>query len=305
MTTIVPMLPGEAAELVPGRRSRRRGRGRWRILVRTPSRVVGLAIIVFFTLMAIVGPYLYPKNLPIHPNDIYAAPSLAHPLGTDFEGTDVLALIVTGARYVLLSAVIAAIITIAIGTAAGLAAGYYKGPTDSVLMRITDFILCIPGFPLLVVLASIWDFGSPYEMGLVLGIFGWGGLARAVRSQTLSLRERSFLEAARGLGLSGRHIILREILPNIAPYIGMNLLLSVTGSIYAEVGLFFLGVVPFNANNWGVMLNIAVFSAGAVTSPRALTYLLSPLVCILALTLAFVLILNAVDEWFNPRLRSI
>ncbi len=303
MTAIIPLLPEEAgAATAPVRRRRR---GRWRLLLRTPGRVFGFAVIALFTLMAIIGPYLYPRNLPIDPSAIYAGPSLAHPLGTDFEGTDVLALIVTGARYVLLSAVIAAAVTIAIGTAAGLASGYYRGLADSSIMRVTDFVLTIPGFPLLIVLSTVWDFGSPYSMGLVLGIVGWGGLARAVRSQTLSLRERSFLEAARGLGLPGRHIIWREILPNVAPYIAMNLLLSITGAIYAEVGLFFLGVVPFNTSNWGVMLNIAVFSAGAVTSPQALTYLLSPLICILLLTLAIVLLLNAVDEWFNPRLREI
>jgi peptide/nickel transport system permease protein len=304
MTTITPMLPEEEAATVIARPPRS-GRGRWRLLVRTPGRVFGFAIIVFFALMAIVGPFLYPKNLPINPNAIYATPSLAHPLGTDFEGTDVLALIVTGSRYMLLSAVIAAALIVVVGTAVGVSAGYYRGIRDSALMRVTDFILTIPGFPLLIVLSTVWDFGSPYAMGFVLGIFGWGGLARAVRSQTLSLRERGFLEAARSLGLPGRHIIFHEILPNVAPFIAMNLLLSVTGAIYAEAGLFFLGVVPFNANNWGVMLNIAVFSAGAVTSPKALTYLLSPLVCILLLTLGIVLILNAVDEWFNPRLREI
>jgi peptide/nickel transport system permease protein len=301
VTTIIPMLPAEAAAATRGRRARRR----WRILLRTPGRVFGFTVILLFGLMAIIGPYLYPKNLPIDPNMIYAAPSLAHPLGTDFEGTDVLALIVTGSRYVLLSAVIAAAVTIILGTVAGIAAGYFRGPPGAIIMRVTDLVLTIPGFPLLIVLSTVWDFGSPYSMGLVLGIFGWGGLARAVRAQTLSLRERGFLEAAHGLGLSGRHIMLREVLPNVAPYVAMNLLLSVTGAIYAEVGLFFLGVVPFNANNWGVMLNIAVFSAGAVTSPQALTYLLSPLVCILLLTLAVVLLLNAVDEWFNPRLREV
>jgi peptide/nickel transport system permease protein len=304
MTTITPMLP-EEQEAATTARPPRRVRGRWRLLVRTPGRVFGFAIIIAFTLMGIVGPYLYPKNLPIDPNAIYAPPSAAHLLGTDFEGTDVLALVVTGARYMLLSALIAGLITVVLGTAAGVTGGYYRGVRDSVLMRITDFVLTIPGFPLLIVLSTVWDFGSPYAMGLALGIFGWGGIARAVRSQTLSLRERGFLEAARGLGLSGWHIVTREILPNVAPFIAMNLLLTITGAIYAEAGLFFLGVVPFNANNWGVMLNIAVFSAGAVTSPHALTYLLSPLICILLLTLGIVLILNAVDEWFNPRLREI
>jgi peptide/nickel transport system permease protein len=141
-------------------------------------------------------------------------------------------------------------------------------------------------------------------MGLVLGVTGWGGVARAVRSQALSLRERGFLEAARGLGLSRRHIIVKELLPNVAPYATMQLMLSMIAFIGAEVGLFFLGLVPFSSTNWGVMLNQAVFSGGAMETPSALVYLLAPLVCILVLTLGIVLFLDAVDELFNPRLRE-
>ncbi|AUW95030.1 peptide ABC transporter permease [Sulfobacillus thermotolerans] len=276
----------------------------WRIIVKKPGRLIGLGIIVLFALMAIFGPYLYPKQLPINPNAIYAPISWRYPLGTDFEGTSNLALIITGARYVLFAAAMAAVFTVVFGTALGLISGYYLGWTDSVIMRITDFILTIPGFPLLVVLSTVWNFGQPVAMGFVLGITGWGGLARAVRSQTLSLRERGFIEAARTLGLSPFHILFREILPNVGSYIAMNLLLAVTGSIYAEVGLFFLGVVPFQVNNWGVMLNLAVFSAGAMSSAQALPYLLSPLLALLILTLGVVLFLDAVDEIFNPRLKE-
>jgi peptide/nickel transport system permease protein len=286
-------------------RSRVRSASRWRILVRTPGRVISLAIVIVFALMAIIGPYLYPANLPINAGEIYAPPSLAHPLGTDFEGTDVLALIVTGARYVLLAAFIAGVVMLVLGTAAGLVAGYYPKFAGRVIMRITDFILAIPGFPLLIVLATIWSFGSPQQMGLVLGLTGWGGIARAVRAQTLSLRERSFVEAARGLGLPGRRIIATEILPNVAPYIGMQLMMQTTGAIYTEVGLFFLGVVKYSSSNWGVMLNNAVFTADALTSTRALSYLLSPMICVLLITLALVTLANVVDEIFNPRLRKI
>lgn len=274
-----------------------------KVLRRKPSRIVGLAIIVVFLLMAALGPYIYP-HLPIDPNLVYASPSAKHLLGTDFEGTDVLALVVSGARYVLVSAIAAAVVLVVLGTGVGLISGYHRGLSSSALMRVTDFVLTVPGFPLLVVLSTIWKFGAPLQMGFVLGITGWGGLARAVRAQTLSLRERGFLEAARALGLPTRHVVLREVLPNIAPYIAMNLLLAVTGSIYAEVGLFFLGVVPFSTNNWGVMLNQAVFAAGAMNSTQALSYLLSPLVCILVLTLGIVLFLDAMDELFNPRLRT-
>jgi peptide/nickel transport system permease protein len=298
-------LPPEQLHEALQRSRRQRATRRWRLFVSTPGRIAASVIIVFFTLMAIIGPYLYPKNLPINPHDIYGAPSLAHPLGTDFEGTDVLALLVTGSRYVLFAAAVAAVITLGIGTLAGLAAGYYPRLAGSAIMRVADFVLAIPGFPVLIVLATIWQFGSPVAMGFVMGVFGWGGIARAVRAQTMSLRERGFVEAARGLGLPGRRIIFAEVLPNIAPYIGMNLMLAVTAFIYTEVGLFFIGVVSYTTSNWGVMLNQAVFQAGAATSTRGLSYLLSPLICILLITISLVTLSGAVDEFFNPRLRRI
>jgi peptide/nickel transport system permease protein len=174
---------------------------------------------------------------------------------------------------------------------------------DTVAMRITDFILTVPSLPLMVVLGSAWHFSSAIAIGTLLGVLGWGGIARAVRSQVLSLRTRGFIEAARNLGLPVRHIVTRQLLPNIAPFVGMNLLVSFTGAVYSQVGLFFLGVLPFNSNNWGVMLNQAVKN-GALQSTTGLSYLLAPLLAILLLTLAVVMLLDAVDEYFNPRLRE-
>src|SRR5690606_26810645 len=252
-------------------------RGVWRVLRRKPSRIAGVVIVALFAVMAVVGPMLYPDPLPRDDDALYAPPSLKHPFGTDFEGTDVLALVVTGTRYVLLTAVITAVITVAVGTAIGLFAGFRRGRWETVLMRLTDINLAIPGLPLLLVLTTVWKFESSWEMGLVLGLLGWGGIARAVRSQTLSLRERGFVEAARGLGLSTTHIIGRELLPSMAPYIAMNMLIAVTAAVYSQVSLFFLGVLPFESNNWGVMLNLAVFNGGALTTPAALPYLLAPL----------------------------
>ncbi|NUP50005.1 MAG: ABC transporter permease [Catenulispora sp.] len=272
-------------------------------VTRKPGRLIGLGIILFFVLLAICGPWFY-GSLAVDPNAIYAAPSADHWLGTDFAGSDVFQEVVVGARYVLSTAALAALFTSVLGITVGLLAGYHRGFLDSALMRVTDFVLTIPGLPLLIILSTVWSFGSPWQMGLVLGLTGWGGVARAVRSQALTLRERGFLEAARGLGLPSRHIIVKELLPNIAPYVAMHLLLSVIAFIGAEVGLFFLGLVPFSSTNWGVMLNQAVFSGGAMNSPDALVYLLSPLVCILLLTLGIVLFLDAIDELFNPRLRE-
>ena len=276
----------------------------WRVLTRKPGRVIGLCILLLFSVMAVFGPYIYSGPLAVDPNDIYAGPSGSHLLGTDFAGSDVLQEIVIGARYVLETAALSALFTAVIGTCVGLIAGYHRGLADSALMRLTDFVLTIPGLPLLIVLSTIWSFGQPMEMAIALGVTGWGGVARAVRSQTLSLRERGFLEAARGLGLSSRHVMVKELLPNLAPFVAMNMLLSVTSIIAAEVALFFLGVVPFSSSNWGVMLNQAVFSGGAMDSPSALSYLLSPLVCILLITVGIVLFMDAIDELFNPRLRE-
>ncbi|GII91550.1 ABC transporter permease [Sinosporangium siamense] len=279
-------------------------RGVWRVLKRKPSRMAGAIIVLAFAFMGVFGPMFYPDQLPRDDNALYAPPSWAHPFGTDFEGTDVLALVITGSQYVLLTGLVTAVITIVLGTGIGLFAGFRRGRWDSVLMRITDMKLTIPGLPLLLVLSTIWKFSSAWEMGLVLGLLGWGGVARAVRSQTLSLRERGFIEAARGLGLSTTHIIGRELLPSMAPFIAMNMLIAVTGAVYAQVGLFFLGVLPFEANNWGVMLNLAVFGGGALTTTAALPYLLAPLLAILLLTLGIVLVVDAMDEIFNPRLRE-
>lgn len=275
----------------------------WDVLQHRPTGLVGLVILLFFIGMAAIGPLFYPHNLPTDPTNIFAGPSWHHVLGTDFEGTDILALVVTGARYVLLSAFIAGFFTAFFGTLTGLISGYFLGITDSVITKVADFVLTIPSFPLLVVLSTVWKFGDPLSMGLVLGLIGWGALARAVRSQVLTLRERTFIEAARGLGFSPVFIIAHEIFPNITSYVAMKFLLAVTGAIYASVGLFFLGVLPLSVNNWGVMLQLAFSQAGAMYTTQSLLYLLAPLACILLVTLGVVLFLDAVDEMLNPRLR--
>ncbi|WP_166348545.1 ABC transporter permease [Phytoactinopolyspora limicola] len=279
-------------------------RGVWRVMKRKPSRLFGALLMALFVFMATIGPMLYSRPLPRDPNNFFASPSLRHPFGTDFQGTDVLSLVVIGSRYVLLTALITAVVTIVLGASIGLFAGYRRGRMDAVLMRITDINLTIPGIPILLVLSTVWQFASPWEMGLVLGLLGWGALARAVRSQTLSLRERGFIEAARGLGLSTPHIVFRELLPPIAPYIAMNLLMSMILAVWAQVGLFFLGVMPVIGENWGVMLNRAVFDFGAMTTAARLPYMLAPLLALMLLTVAIVLVVDAMDEIFNPRLRE-
>ncbi|MFC7721309.1 ABC transporter permease [Nonomuraea recticatena] len=160
--------------------------GVWRVMKRKPSRMVGVVIILGFAFMGVFGPMFFPAQLPDNPDAITQPPSWEHWFGTDPQGRDVLALVITGSRYVLLSAAVTALITVVLGTALGLYSGFKRGRWDTVLMRITDMKLTIPGLPLLLVLATVWKFGNPVQMGLVLGLLGWGGVARAVRAQTLS-----------------------------------------------------------------------------------------------------------------------
>jgi peptide/nickel transport system permease protein len=276
----------------------------WSILRRNPSATIGLGILIFFALMAVVGPLVIHYDATENPLQIYQPPSLAHLLGTDYAGRDVGGEVVVGATPVLLVAVLVAVISVAIAILVGMVAGFSGGAVDAALMRVADVFLTIPSFPLLVVLTGYLKVNEPLPMAGVLSIAAWAGLARAIRAQVLTLAQRDFVEAARIAGLSRTHIIFRELLPNMAPYIAMNFVLAFTGAIYAEVGLFLLGVAPFTATNWGVMLNFAVTQAGALYSTNSMWYLIAPIACIILLQVGSVLFVRALEEVFNPRLRA-
>jgi len=269
--------------------------------------VVGFSICMMYFFMATIGPILRPINpmLSLDLSKAYAPPSLEHPLGCDYFGRDVLAMIVTGSREVLLIGVLAALYTTIIALIIGLTSGYLGGKVDSALMMIADIMLTIPGFPLLLVLAStiLTRAMDPFSLAAVLSITAWAGTSRAIRSQVLAVKEREFIEAAKCLGLGKFHIIFREILPNILGYIVVNAVLGVTGAIYAEVGLFTLGIAPYSSVNWGVMLNNAIQQAGAIHSTRYMN-LLAPAFFIILLQLGLITLAGGLDEALNPRLRT-
>jgi len=137
-----------------------------------------------------------------------------------------------------------------------------------------------------------------------LALTSWAGLSRAIRAQTLSLAQREFMESARILDLSLPRIVLKELLPNLSSYVTMNFLLMVIGALYAEIGLYLLGVAPFSGTNWGIMLNIAMTQSGALYTTQSLWYLLSPMVTIVLLQLGLIMFSQGLDEVFNPRLRT-
>lgn len=274
----------------------------WRILRNDKGALIGGLIVAFYCLLAIFGPVFVHVSNDQDANNAYLPPSWAHPLGTDALGQGVLSQIVVGARPIMIVGVLSAIITIFVGVLLGLLSGYAGGWTDSVIMRITDVFLTVPGLPLIIVLAAVIHTTNPFILACVLSITAWAGLARAIRSQALSLRSSDFVEAAKLQGVSIGNMVGRQLLPNVGPYVAIHFLLAITGAIYAEVGLFLLGIAPISGINWGIMINLAM-SQGALYTTDSAFYLFSPMAAIVILQVAFVFFSRALDSVFNPRLR--
>lgn len=186
----------------------------------------------------------------------------------------------------------------------GMLAGLQGGMVDTLLMLMTNAILTVPSFPVMMIISVVFKVRDPVSLGLLLSIWTWGGLARAIRSQILSLREREFIEAARALGLSTFHVVFRELLPNVTPYVAINFFTLMRGAITASVGLMFLGLIPFKATNWGMMLSLAAWQSGAIYVPKALFYFGSPMACIILFQLGAFFFASGLDEVVNPRLRT-
>ncbi|MDH5440689.1 MAG: ABC transporter permease [Candidatus Bathyarchaeota archaeon] len=267
---------------------------------------VGFSVTLVFVLMATIGPIVLPLEFTsFNLEKAYSPPSFEHPLGCDYFGRDVLRMIIAGSREVLMVGILAALLTTAIALIIGLTAGFMSGVFDATLMTIADIVLTIPGFPLLLVLAStvLSKAMDPLSLAGVLSITAWAGLSRSIRSQVLAIKEREFIEAARCLGLRRIQIIFVEILPNLLPYIVTITILGVTGAIYAQIGLFTLGVAPYSSINWGVMLNNAIQQAGAIHSTKYMN-LLAPAFFIILLQLGLITLSGSLDETLNPRLRT-
>jgi peptide/nickel transport system permease protein len=276
----------------------------WRIIRSNGRYMLGTGLLLLFTLLAIFGGLLYPHGTPISAGQIYASASWQHPFGTDFAGRDVLAEVVLGTQPVLLVAVLAGIITLLVGTVVGLVSGYLGGFLDIIFMRLTDFILALPSYPLLIILADILHVSGALPLAALLSLTAWAGLGRAIRSQILSVKNQEYVEAARSLELSRWRIAVGEILPSLMPYIVMHLIMATTQAIYGEVALYFLGVVPVNSANWGVMLNWAFNVSGAIYSPQSLLFLVAPLLAITLFQMGAVFFNQALEEFFNPDLRT-
>jgi peptide/nickel transport system permease protein len=298
----------------------------WRRIRRSKIALVSLAIIVIYVLAAIFAPLLVAINgqdpnlfhtdlldntfqpgLPLAP---YRVPSATHWLGIEpSTGRDIFARIVYGARVSLIVSLLATILSVVLGTILGAVAGYFGGWIDTVISRIMDQMLAFPQLLLLLTLAPILQqrLGGTFlgngnlvpifSLIIILGFFGWPYLGRIVRGQVLSLREREFVEAARSLGASSSHIVMKQIIPNVVAIVLVYASLNIPVNITTEATLSFLGVgVKEPTPSWGKMLSDS--SSWYQVYPW---FMLVPGVALLLIVLAFNLLGDVVRDALDPR----
>jgi peptide/nickel transport system permease protein len=264
---------------------------------------VGVALIGILLIFSIVGSLRIPfKETRVGFGDFSKAPSAEYPLGTDNVGRDMLALMVHGIHPSLKIGLIAGILGTAVGTVLGLVAGYSGGVLDTVVSTAADIMLTIPALMILIVLASYLRTTTIELTALIIALFAWAGPTRLIRSQALSLRERPFVPLAKLSGQGDFEIAIRQILPNLLPYVMAGFVGSVSGAILASVGIQLLGLGPLLTPNLGMILNSAF--TGAALFRNMWWWWGPPALALIILFVGLFLISIALDEYSNPRLRG-
>jgi peptide/nickel transport system permease protein len=274
-------------------------------LPRSPKVIIGLVILSIFVILTIVGPWIAPYDpsatsfLPNMP------PSWQNWLGTTSSGEDVLSQLLVGCRVTMVVSFIAGIVATIISIVVGMAAGYIGGRADEGLSLISNVFLAIPGLPLLIVINSYLPSGTqanPLVIGLVIALTGWAWGARVLRAQTLSLRDRDFVEASRIIGESRWRIMFSEIGPNLLPIIASSLLFTILYSVGVYTTLAFLGLTSVTSWNWGTMLYWAQTNNAALANEW--WWIAPPGIAIALVGTSLALINFGIDEFINPRLRA-
>lgn len=273
-----------------------------RALLRSPKITVGLVILGFFVLLAIVGPYVAPYNPSALSPASLAGPSSAHLLGTTQTGQDVLSQLLVGTRPTLLVGFIAGAIATALSVIVGVSAGYLGGTAEEGLSMLSNIFLVIPALPLLVVLTSFLHGAGSFVIAVVISVTGWAWGARVLRAQTLALRRMDYVEAARATGERSWRIILFEILPNEGAIVASSFLFTVLFAILTEAALAFLGLVNVTQWSWGTMLYWA--QANEALTSGAWWWFVPPGLCIALVGTGLALVNFGIDEFINPRLRA-
>ena len=290
--------PGDPGDIPQARR--RRGGVVWSILRSRPQAAIGGGVILLTILVAVFAPFIAPYGPREKVGPPFAPPSSEFPLGLDDGGIDMLSLIIYGSRVSLIVGFAAAAVAMLIGGTIGILAGYFGGKSDVALMRVTDYFLVIPDVPLMIVIAAIWG-RSLTNIIIIIGVIYWTGTARIIRAQVKSVRERVYVRRAQALGASDSRIIFRHVLPQVAPLLVANTVLTVAVAIFAETALAFLGLGDPSLISWGRLIENA-FVSNAI-SVDAWWAIAPPGIAVAVVILACTLLGTAIEDALNPRLR--
>jgi peptide/nickel transport system permease protein len=271
-------------------------------LLRIKKLDVSLAIFMGIMLTSVFGSVLYKVEPLAIAGRAEQPPSAEFPLGTDSWGRDLLALLLTGTKNSLRIGVTAALISLTIGVVFGVIAGFKGGIIDSALMLVTDVILVLPSILIMMLVAAYMRERNPFYVSLIIGVTGWPWVARAIRSQMMSLKSREFMDLSKMAGLGDVRIIVEDLLPNMASYIAMAFVLLMSGAMIAEAGLSMIGLGVTK----GVSLGIILYWAQMLESVRrGMWWWFGPPGAILVLLAASLLLIStALDEYFSPRLKG-
>jgi peptide/nickel transport system permease protein len=272
----------------------------WARLKRNRMAMTGLALVLGLFVISVCAPWLAPYDpLSINLQEVLMPPSPAHYLGTDTLGRDVLSRIIYGSRVSLKVGFVAVGLATLIGLCIGALAGYYGGWVDSALMRLVDLMLCFPAFFLILAVIAVLE-PSIWNIMAVIGLTGWMGVARLVRAEFLSLREREFVTAARALGAGDTRLIIRHMLPNALAPVMVSATLGVAGAILTESALSFLGLgVQPPTPSWGNIL-----TAGKDNIEIAWWLSVFPGLAILITVMSYNLLGEGIREAIDPRLKE-
>ncbi len=271
-------------------------------MFRNGKSITGLGILGFFVLVAVFSDVLAPYGpLDKDFDALRRPPSWAHLLGTTHMGEDVLSQLIYGTRGVLIVGFAAGVIATVVAVVVGVTSGYISGVGSEVLSALTNVFLVLPALPLVIIVASQYDDPSLWLISAVLAITGWAWGGRVLRAQTMSLRNRDFVRAARAYGEPIWRIIAVEMLPNLTAIIASSFVGTVTAAILGLTTLAFIGVIPISNLNWGTILFWAQQN-GAF--PDFWWWYVPAGLCIAVLGTALSLVNFGIDEYVNPRLRS-
>lgn len=264
-----------------------------------PARI-GLAILGFFVLLAVLSPFIIPYDVHTSTCGVFEAPSSRHWLGCDDGGIDMLSLTIVGGRVSLIVGFTATLVAMALGGGIGLLSGYFGGAVDTVLMRVTDYFLVIPNLVLMIVIAAVWG-PSLSHVIIVIGILLWTYTARVIRAQVMSVRERVYVKRAQAIGAGHVRILVRHVLPQVGPLLIANTVLTIAVAIFDETALAFLGLSDPSATTWGTVMEHA-FTRTAV-SAGAWWAIVPPGLAVALVIVGCHLVGQSIEDALNPRLK--